>query len=231
MRERRAIIITGPSRGLGSELVDLLIAAGACPIAVGRRLDLRHEAVAQKGACIFVAADLSVAANFDNIDLDGAIPRSASEIVFINNAGVIEPIGPLSTVHAEALATAFSINALAPIILARRLLAAADDRRVQLRILNISTGAARNPFSGLGAYCGGKAAARMLFDCLAKERPDIAIEHIEPGVFDTDMQSALRNASDAALPNREEFQRYASEGKLRAARDVARDILTSRGLQ
>lgn len=145
--------------------------------------------------------------------------------MLISNAGVVEPIGRLGTIDAGPFAAPFTVNTLAPAILVGKLLAVADARNARLRILNISTGAARRPLPGLSAYCASKAAAVMLLDCLAKERVDVVIDHIEPGVIDTDMQCKLRNASEAALPVRQDFVRFATEGKLRPVRDVARDIL------
>ena len=139
---------------------------------------------------------------------------------------MVEPIGTLGVINAASLVTAFAVNALAPAILARKLLATADAQRTRLRILNISTGAAHRPLPGLAAYCASKAAAAMIFDCLAKERPDVAIEHIDPGVLDTDMQSMLRSTDDLALPVRQMFVSFETEGELRHPRDVARDILT-----
>jgi benzil reductase ((S)-benzoin forming) len=230
MDQQRAIIVTGASRGLGFELLDLLVEADARPIALGRRLDPRHEAAAARNACIFVPADLSVLPNLDQIDLASTLPQTADEIVLISNAGVVEPIGTLGVIDAASLVTAFAVNALAPAILARKLLATADAQRARLRILNISTGAARRPLPGLAAYCASKAAAAMVFDCLTEERPDVAIEHIDPGVLDTDMQRMLRSTDDPALPVRQMFVKFDTEGKLQYPRDVARDILTRAGL-
>ncbi|MFK4517184.1 benzil reductase ((S)-benzoin forming) [Bradyrhizobium japonicum] len=230
MDQQRAIIITGASRGLGFELLDLLVAADARPIALGRRLDPRHAAASARNACVFVAADLSALGSLDQIDLAGALPQTTDEIVLISNAGSVEPIGTLGVINSASLAAAFAVNALAPAILARKLLAAADSRRTRLRILNISTGAARRPLPGLAAYCASKAAAIMMFDCLATERSDVAVEHIDPGVLDTDMQSMLRSADDQALPVRQMFASFETEAKLKPPRDVARDILTRAGL-
>src|SRR5262249_53490631 len=151
--------------------------------------------------------------------------QTVDEIVLISNAGVVEPIGSLGTFNIASLAAAFAVNALSPAILAGKLLTIADAERARLRVLNISTGAAHRPLPGLGSYCASKAAAAMLFDCLAKERADVTIEHINPGVFDTDMQSQLRNASDEVLPVRQTFVSFATKGELRPPREVAREIL------
>lgn len=230
MEQQRAIIITGASRGLGFEMLDLLIAADARPIALGRRLDPRHDVAAASNACIFITTDFSVLSSVDQVELSSALPQSADEIVLISNAGVVEPIGTLGSIDAASLAAAFAVNAMAPAILVRKLLATADALRARLRILNISTGAARRALPGLAAYCASKAAATMILDCLAEERSDVAIEHIDPGVLDTDMQSVLRGADDLALPARQTFLKFESEGKLRHPRDVAREILMRAGL-
>jgi len=230
MEQQRAIIVTGASRGLGFELLDLLVAARARPIAIGRRLDPRHEAAVTENACIFVAADFSMLPSLEQIDLAGALPRTTDEIVLISNAGVVEPIGTLGALDGASLATAFAVNALAPAILARKLLTTVDAQKIRFRILNISTGAARRPLPGLAAYCASKAAAAMIFDCLATERPDIAIEHIDPGVLDTDMQIMLRSADDQALPVQQMFASFETEAKLRRPRDVAREILARANL-
>ena len=230
MEQQRAIIITGASRGLGFELLDLLVEAGAGPIALGRRLDPRHEAAVANNTCLFVAADFSVLESLEQIDLAGALPQATNEIVLISNAGVVEPIGTLGAIDSASLATAFAVNAIAPAILARKLLAAASAQKTRLRILNISTGAARRPLPGLAAYCASKAAAAMILDCLGTERSDITIEHIDPGVLDTDMQTTLRSADDQALPVRHLFASFESEAKLRNPRDVAREILARAGL-
>lgn len=230
MEQQRAIIVTGASRGLGFELFDLLVAAGARPIAIGRGLDPRHEAAARRKACILVAADFSVLPSLDQIDLASALPHALDEVVLISNAGVVEPIGTLGVIDSTSLAAAFAVNALAPAILARKLLAAADSRQARLRIFNISTGAARRPLAGLAAYCASKAAAAMILDCLSEERPDVTVEHIDPGVLDTDMQSTLRSTDDQALPVRKMFASFETEAKLRRPRDVAREILTRASL-
>lgn len=230
MNPQRAIIVTGVSRGLGFELFDLLVATSARPIALGRRIDPRHETAAARNACGFVAADLSELPSLEQIDLAGVLPQAADEIVLISNAGVVEPVGTLDTINSASLATAFAINALAPAILARKLLATVGTHGTRLRILNISTGAARRPLPGLAAYCASKAAAVMMLDCLAAERPDVAVEHIDPGVLDTDMQTTLRGADDQALPVRQMFASFETDAKLRLPRDVAREILARAGL-
>ncbi|MCK1722599.1 SDR family NAD(P)-dependent oxidoreductase [Bradyrhizobium sp. 141] len=230
MEQQRAIIVTGASRGLGFELLDLLIAADARPMALGRRLHPRHEAAAAKNACTFVAADFSALPSLDQIDLASALPQTADEIVLISNAGIVEPIGTLGFIDARALVKAFEVNALAPAILARKLLAGADAQGTRLRVLNISTGAAHRALPGLASYCASKAAAAMIFDCLAAERPDVVVEHIDPGVLNTDMQIVLRSAADQDLPVRDMFLSFEAEAKLRHPRDVAREILARAGL-
>ena len=221
----RQVVISGVSRGLGFELLDLLIKGGQRPVAIGRRTDPRHNSEISNGAFTFLAADLADANSLEQLDFRHVFPEATSQIVFISNAGTVDPISLLENVGAPALSAAFATNALGPIFIVKKLLQISDARRIQLRIINISTGAARKPFPGLGAYCASKAAASMLLDCLAKERPDVDVRHVDPGVFDTDMQLALRSAPEGRLPVRNVFERFAAEGRLRKVRDVAHDLL------
>ena len=64
------------------------------------------------------------------------------------------------------------------------------------RILNISSGAGRNPYEGWGAYCTTKAGldhfSRVVAMEQANEQYPVEIVSIAPGIIDTDMQATIR---------------------------------------
>lgn len=224
------ILVTGVSRGLGHALFDKLLHASLRPAGIGRRFDRAHVAAMLRGDCHLITFDLADAAGLDRIDLRRIIAADARSVVFIANAAVVEPIGTLQGLDAAAAARAFTINALAPALLAARLAQLCGHRGLPLHILDISTGAAIRALPGLAAYCGSKGAARIMLDCVACEHSMVTVEHVDPGVIDTGMQAILRGASQEGLPSRETFQRLLTDGVLRSAHDVAEEILARANL-
>jgi NAD(P)-dependent dehydrogenase (short-subunit alcohol dehydrogenase family) len=224
------VLVTGVSRGLGYELFDLLIESEIKPVGICRRFSDRHLRMATIDQCGVLTCDLSDLESLDRLDLDGALKNTSYPILLINNAASVTPIGPVQIVSSTNLARAFNINVVAPAVLASKALRAADSRGVGLKILNVTSGAAKRPIAGLSAYCSSKAAAEVLLDCLKLERADVDITHVDPGAIDTGMQDQLRDADVEMLPARGEFLRYQAQGRLRPAREVAREILVSVGL-
>jgi benzil reductase ((S)-benzoin forming) len=151
-----------------------------------------------------------------------------AKAVLINNAGMVEPVGPLDAVDGEVLARNLQVNLVAPLVLMRAFLAAT--RGVALRrIINISSGAGRRPIFGWSAYCAAKAGLDMATRVVAEEAlaRGEAVEAVSlaPGVIDTSMQAVVRGASTEAFPDVERFRAMKAEGTLRPAEAVAADIL------
>lgn len=95
-----------------------------------------------------------------------------------------------------------------------------------LRIVNVSSGAAVRAFPGLAAYCASKAALRMAGMAVAAEGMErLAILSYEPGVVDTEMQTATRSKARDEFPWVETFQRFHAEGVLVRPELPARDVV------
>lgn len=207
----RKAIVTGVSRGLGAALVDQLATGGWEVLPVSRSI----------GECV----DLSSAQSLTAWLGGGALTRflgDATDILLINNAGMVEPIGSSGTLEPAAVQNAIQLNVTAPIVLTDAVLAA---RRpgTQVRIVHISSGAGRRPLAGWAVYCATKAALDMHAQALASERLDgVRVAAIAPGVVDTDMQGVIR---DADFPDRDRFRDLKADGNLTAPADSAAAIL------
>lgn len=207
----RKAIVTGVSRGLGAALVDQLATGGWEVLPVSRSI----------GECV----DLSSAQSLTAWLGGGALTRflgDATDILLINNAGMVEPIGSSGTLEPAAVQNAIQLNVTAPIVLTDAVLAA---RRpgTQVRIVHISSGAGRRPLAGWAVYCATKAALDMHAQALASERLDgVRVAAIAPGVVDTDMQGVIR---DADFPDRDRFRDLKADGNLTAPADAAAAIL------
>ena len=219
-------VITGTTRGLGAAL--------AAQVAGDSGNELVALARAPSGAIaggVRIEADLTDGAALeracDALERHIAGKRYA-KAVLVNNAGVIPPVGPLDTVDARDLERNLFVNLAAPMLLMRRFLRATAQVPLR-RIINISSGAARRPIFGWGAYCAAKAGLDMASRVVALEAQArgmaVEVSSLAPGVIDTSMQETVRAAPVEAFADVERFRAMKAEGVLRPAHDVAADIL------
>ena len=129
-------------------------------------------------------------------DVDMAIARIKAETgrldVVVNNAGVINPIGPLAEIATDELAPAFAVNVMG---VHRMTLAALPLLRASKgTILNAGTGAATTAMEGWTAYCSTKAAMQMLTRMMALElgKEGLRIYFLGIPPTDTAMQGKIR---------------------------------------
>jgi len=220
-------IVTGATRGLGKALCEAIARSEANElVALGRAPDgpiaggVRFQADLADGAALERACD--------RIE-ERIAGRRYERAVLINNAGVVEPVGPFDGVSGDALERNLAVNLVAPMRLMRRFLAATQDAAALRRVINISSGAGRRPIFGWGAYCAAKAGLDMAsrvaaLEAEARGQP-VEVVSLAPGVIDTGMQAAVREAPAESFRDVERFRRMKAEGELRSAEDVAADIL------
>lgn len=212
-------IVTGTSRGLGHALAERLRATP----------QVRLVTIGRRDATIL--ADLATAEGAQSAS--DAIARESArgpfgKAVLFNNAGIVEPVGPLDEVEAAALARNLNVNLVAPMLLMRGFLQATRDVPLR-RIVNISSGAGRRPIFGWSAYCAAKAGLDMASRVAALEAEArgqrVDVVSLAPGVIDTGMQAVVRGAPESAFRDVARFRALKEQGQLRSADDVAADIL------
>jgi benzil reductase ((S)-benzoin forming) len=216
-------VVTGTSRGLGAALAERIAAQpGNVLVTLSRQgatlnADLSNIADAQRAGEVLEAR------------IGGGRYAKA---VLINNAGAIEPVGPLDAIDPAALAGNLNVNLVAPMLLMGAFLRATAHVPLR-RIINISSGAGRRPLYGWSAYCAAKAGLDMASRAVALEAQArgqaVEVCSMAPGVIDTGMQATVRAASVEAFADVERFRKLKSDGALRPAADVAADILRLEG--
>ena len=221
MSERLAIV-TGTSSGIGAAVARQLLERGWQVIGIARRRvklgdGYRHLALD--------LADAAAAAPLIERKCGARLAERAWERVgLVNNAAVAIP-GRIESVDAVELASAFTLNVAMPLwltgfVLKRR------PRGAELRVLNVSSGAAHRGVPGLAAYCASKAALRMAGIAVAAEVEEgLAIYAYEPGVVDTEMQREARESTPEEFPSVALFQQYHAEGRLAPPDAPAADIV------
>lgn len=214
-------IITGASRGLGAALAQAAVAAGDTVLGLARQPSAAGESL------IVDLADPAAAAETLRAHLRGADLAGFGQVLLVNNAAVLGPVGrDLALTDA---ARHYAINVLAPIALGQVFIAATAGLAARRRIVNISSGAASRPFAGWSLYCSSKAALEMHGRCLALEQQaasqPVEVVAISPGVIDTGMQAEIRGCDPAAFPEVARFLALKAEGALQSPASVAAALL------
>ena len=192
----RSVVLTGASRGIGAAAAEALAAEGASLLLLSRSAAgitalatrLRKAGAKAEAMTCDVASWSQVDAAITHArDLFGRID------VLINNAGVIDPIGPLAAADPAAWDRAVDIN-LKGVFHGMR--AVLPHMRAQGSgvIVNLGSGAAHNPLEGWSHYCASKAATAMLTRCahLENRGRGIRVYSLSPGTVATDMQRAIK---------------------------------------
>ncbi|GAB2873788.1 SDR family oxidoreductase [Paraburkholderia jirisanensis] len=223
----RRAIVTGHTHGLGEALAEQLLARGFAVLGIARS---RHATLAQRHADLFeqIELDLADTARVAQWLAGDHLQRfigDAQQVLLINNAGTVQPVGPLDTQDPATIAQAVSLNVAAPLMLASAVTTAstqAEDRR----IVHISSGAGRNPYPGWSVYCATKAALDHHARSVALDaNRALRICSIAPGVVDTNMQAEVRASALEKFPQRERFVELKQSGKLTLPHDAAAKML------
>ncbi|OQA34676.1 MAG: Benzil reductase ((S)-benzoin forming) [Betaproteobacteria bacterium ADurb.Bin341] len=226
------VLLSGPTSGLGLELLRLLGQQDVALVVVGRKLERIGDVLAAISAPVHrIEFDLAEAQCPEKTEqLEKALFEVLGKIgldrlVFASNAGIVEPIGQVGDVPVSGFNAPLAINLLAPVAMTNACMRYVKSVNGRLFVLNVSSGAATRPLPGWAAYCSSKAAARMYFDVLGCEAPAIVrIQHFDPGVLDTPMQAKIRAASEQQFPLVQQFSALKNEGRLKPPLEVARQM-------
>ena len=216
------VLITGHSHGLGAALAAAWLETGACVIGLARRTNPELAATYpdQLQETAINLADSQAVLDYTRSDAFRHICQEADTLWLFNNAGTVAPSAPLGAQADDDITHALNLNITAPLLLANATVAHARDRE-RVRIVHISSGAARKPYPGWSIYGASKAALdRHAADAAAE---GVRIVSLAPGVVDTAMQAGMR--ADPAFPLREQFAALHADGKLQSASDTAAQIL------
>lgn len=231
----RVALVTGASRGIGRAVALELARRGVDVAMVARSTgDLQATAAqieAQGRRALALAVDL------DDAQAGEALVRQTREqlgpiSILVNNAAVVGPFGATWEVAAEEWERALRINLVVPFRLARLVLPEML-RAGWGRIINVSSGAARNPMERAGAYSVSKAGLDMLTRQLGIELAEsgVAAVSVYPGVVDTAMQTAIRSQPPAVIgpAMAQRFHGYYQSGLLQPPERPARLIAALAG--
>ena len=187
--EGQHVVVTGGSRGIGSQLVQQALAAGARVTSVSRG--------APPAGAEHVVADLA-----DRTHLDELLARVEAEHgpvdVLVLNAGV-DGAGSLLDVSADDVREVVDVNLAAPLELARQAVGLMVPRG-RGRLVLLSSGYSTVAAQGLATYCATKAGLSHFATALRLELAGtgVGVTLVEPGPVRTQMLGAIEEDGPAA---------------------------------
>lgn len=189
----KTVLITGASRGIGTDTARVFAAAGANVAMIARGADAIGALADEIGEkAIAIPCDVS-----DYPAVASAVAQTVETFgrldVLIGNAGVIEPISHLATADPAEWAHVIDIN-LNGVFYGMRAALPIMLKAGGGTILTISSGAAHGPVEAWSHYCASKAGAAMLTRCVDKENASAGIRAmgLSPGTVATQMQREIK---------------------------------------
>jgi NAD(P)-dependent dehydrogenase (short-subunit alcohol dehydrogenase family) len=234
----KTALITGAGRGIGRSVALGLAGAGAGVVLLARTAaqlaetrDLLLDRGVPAGRISVVPADL---ADEDDRGRAAAAALAAGRVdILVNNAAVVEPLGPTIGITAADLRLAFEVNVVAPAALTAAVLPGMLDAGWG-RVVNVSSGIVANPAGMIrgNAYAATKAALEAHTVNLAAELAGTGVTAnvYRPGGVDTAMQAWIRRQDPGRIgPLHERFNRNFAEGTLITPEHSAAGLLAHLG--
>lgn len=193
----KTAIVTGASKGIGSEICRKLAANGSMVFGFFRSDERSAKRVEEKivsagGSCELIKCDISDQSEYRK-KLKEILERTETVDILVNNAGIIEPSNPLDD-GISSLERMMSVNVY-PILYAVQELRSTWISNGG-RILNIASNAGiGTALDGYTYYAVAKAAVMTLTRRLAFDlrKYGTRVNAIAPGTIDTDMMRSGRS--------------------------------------
>ncbi len=208
-------IVTGHTRGLGEAIAAELLGRGIPVFGLART---RNPALAEKFPKLLTQFDIDLS---DSVTLGywlagGAVQdffKDTDLVLLVNNAGTVQPVGPLHEQNPLAVGDAVALNVAAPLMLSAGVVAATP--KAQWRILHVSSGAGSSAYPGWSVYGATKAALDHHARSAALDGvPGLRVCSLAPGVINTGMQAEIRATPVERFPNRQRFIDLERKGEL-----------------
>jgi 3-oxoacyl-[acyl-carrier protein] reductase len=197
----KVAIITGANQGLGLEIAQKYLAAGADLMLCARNAIMLEKARADLVATASPGqkvdtqiADVSVESDVQNLVAQTLDKLNGCHIL-VNNAGVYGPKGAVESVDWSEWVAAMQINVFGSVLMCRAVLPHFKTQRYG-KIIQLSGGGATSPMPRISAYAVSKAAIVRFTETLAEEVRGMGIDvnAIAPGALNTRMLEEILEA-------------------------------------
>lgn len=210
MSERRTVVVTGGSRGLGLAVAETLARSGFNVVAVARTEGAAFTDARSKTpeALHFHRCDLADIAGLASL-ARGLRQMFGPVYGLVNNAG-LGTAGVLATLAEARIEALVRLNVTSPMVLTKYLVRHMMSQRAG-RIVSMSSIVATTGFRGLSAYGATKAALLGFTRSLAREVGElgITVNAVAPGFVATEMTHDLTEGERTQVARRSALKRMA----------------------
>jgi 3-oxoacyl-[acyl-carrier protein] reductase len=198
---QKAALITGANQGLGLEIAQHYVQAGAKVFLCARNQSLLDEAQTSllklpgaEGRIASLVGDVSKESDVEKI-VAATVQKFGRIDILVNNAGVYGPKGSIDEVDWMQWVSAIQINLMGSVLMCRAVLPYFK-RQKSGKIIQLSGGGATNPLPFISAYAVSKAAIIRFCETLAEEVREFQIDvnAIAPGPLNTRMLNEVLEA-------------------------------------
>lgn len=222
--------ITGTSRGIGKAFAEQLLENPSNHvIGISRNRSIEHPNYRH---FYLDLTDVNAIAEFKF-----ELHANAKKIYLINNAGVVGFIKPIGQLSADIIIKNYTVNLVAPSVLINAFIECYNSTDAEKVILNMSSGAGKNPIDGWAVYCASKAGIDM-FSRVVDAEQKIRAKHpqdnihkgfkifsIAPGVVNTAMQDEIRSADPEGFSRLNDFIGYKENNQLAEPEFVSKKFI------
>jgi 3-oxoacyl-[acyl-carrier protein] reductase len=217
INDRKLVVVTGTSGGLGSVIAKRLIGSGFFVVGISRRpVEFRETVQQSNGEYQHIIWDLSRIEALKELS-DTIVRTIGTPFGLINNAA-IGTDGILPTMHNSEIQNLMTVNVVSPIVLTKYLVRPMLSVR-DGRIINISSIVADSGYRGLAAYGATKAAIEGFTRSFSRDvgPRSITVNAVAPGFLATEMTNGLDERDLARIANRSAMKRFAHLDEVAAA--------------
>jgi NAD(P)-dependent dehydrogenase (short-subunit alcohol dehydrogenase family) len=188
----KVAIVTGSTRGIGRAIAEGLASAGAAVVVNGRSAESVKTAVDAIPNSLGVVADVSKAADVDEL-IQKTMDKFGRIDILINNAGISPYFKPAETLKEAEWDEIMAVN-LKGVFLCCEAVGRVMIPQKSGRIINISSIGGQIALPRLLAYCAAKGAVDQITRVLAVEWAPhhILVNSISPGWVESDLTKGLK---------------------------------------
>ena len=163
------LIITGGSNGIGKAIAQKYTLENFTVFSISRSktTEVNYQQIAADLSNILEAVK-AIQTVFSKIKND-----KITSITLLNNAGSLGEVNTVGNLDSEKIKQTIQLNTTTPLVLSNEFIRLTKQLNCKKQIINISSGAAMNPYAGWSIYCTSKAALDMTTKAIATEQNEL----------------------------------------------------------